>query len=281
MSYILPAAVFLLMLSVGISLDRADLTTNWRKISWTGWRRLILATFILPPAIALASAKLLSLGPAETVGLFLVGAAPGAPLMTRNIARRGFDMHLAASYQLFSALLTPVMIPLVVFAAAWLYDRHVWIPPRELLWQVARQQFLPLLAGLGLMQAMPRFAKAVQRGLNIAGNLALTVALVALLVKLAPVLARTADWRTPVGALLVATGSIVAILITLPAQAPVRETLAICNANRHVGLALLLAGSHFKNAVVLPVVVCYALAALVVMGVYSRMTPRPVPVATP
>jgi hypothetical protein len=47
-------------------------------------------------------------------GLFRVGAAPGAPLMTRNIANRGFDMQLAAAYQVWGGLLTPVMLPVVV-----------------------------------------------------------------------------------------------------------------------------------------------------------------------
>jgi hypothetical protein len=44
-------------------------------------------------------ANLFRLALGETAGLFTVGVAPGAPLLTRNLARKGFDMHLAASYQ--------------------------------------------------------------------------------------------------------------------------------------------------------------------------------------
>jgi len=63
---------------------------------------LLLATFIVPPAVALLLARILPLNLSETAGLFMVAAAPGAPLLTRNLARRGFDMHLAASYQVWA-----------------------------------------------------------------------------------------------------------------------------------------------------------------------------------
>ena len=37
--------------------------------------------------------------------------------MTRIVAKRGFDMELAASYQLWGAFLTPIMIPLLIGVA--------------------------------------------------------------------------------------------------------------------------------------------------------------------
>lgn len=38
-------------------------------------------------------------------------------MMTRNIAKRGFDMQLAAGYQVWGGLLTPIVLPLVVLVA--------------------------------------------------------------------------------------------------------------------------------------------------------------------
>ena len=276
MQYILPTAVFLLMLSVGMSLDRRQIAVSFARISASDTLRLILATFILPPAVALLVARLFSMGPPETLGLFMIGVAPGAPLMTRNIAKKGFDMQIAASYQLWGALLIPIMIPVVVFLAAKLYDRDVWIPPTELIWQIAKQQLLPLLAGMGLMQLMPDFSKKVQRALNVIGNLALSVVLVVMLVKLAPTLLDTVSWWLPVAALILAVSSVAAIRLLLPGNAIVRDTFAICNANRHVGLALLLAGHHFQNINILPSVVCYALVAPFVMGATTKVL-RPAP----
>jgi|SRR5579862_1502621 len=98
MQYLLPGAVFLLMISVGMSLRFTEVVAHWRRMDWVAWTTLIMAIFIIPPALALLTASLFRLTLAETAGLFLVGVAPGAPLLTRNLARRGFDMQMAASY---------------------------------------------------------------------------------------------------------------------------------------------------------------------------------------
>ena len=79
--------------------------------------RLLLATFIVPPAVALLLYHLLPLDFGEGVGLFMLGIVPGAPLVSRIAAKRGFDMQLAASYQVWGAVLVPVMLPLVVYAS--------------------------------------------------------------------------------------------------------------------------------------------------------------------
>jgi predicted Na+-dependent transporter len=83
MNLLLPAAVFMLMVSVGMSLSPRHL-----------------------------------LDAAATAGLFLIAVAPGAPLMTRGVAKKGFDIQIAASYQVWGALLTPLMVPLLIGCSA-------------------------------------------------------------------------------------------------------------------------------------------------------------------
>jgi predicted Na+-dependent transporter len=89
MKLLLPASVFILMVSVGMSLRLRELIANWRRLEWDQWLRLLLATFILPALAALILARLFSLTLPETGAFFLVGATPGAPLLTRKLARRG------------------------------------------------------------------------------------------------------------------------------------------------------------------------------------------------
>ena len=112
----------------------------------------------MPPLIALGLGQLLPLDLATTAGLFLIAVAPGAPLLTRNIAKRGFDMQMAASYQVWGALMIPIMIPLLVAPPGKLYHRDIWIPPLRLLAVICEQQFLPLLAGMALMHFAPAFS---------------------------------------------------------------------------------------------------------------------------
>ena len=160
MKYLLQAAVLLLMLAVGISLRPGQIWNNWRRLTPSKWARLIAATFLLPPTLALALGNLFALGGPATAGLFLIGAVPGAPLMTRGAAQRGFDVQMAASYQVWSGLLTPVIVPLLVATGGWLYGRNIWVPPMKLLSVIAQQQFLPLLVGMALVWLAPAFSSA-------------------------------------------------------------------------------------------------------------------------
>ena len=43
----------------------------------------------------------------------MVAATPGAALLTREIAKQGYDVHLAASCEVWGALLTRLLLPLV------------------------------------------------------------------------------------------------------------------------------------------------------------------------
>ena len=270
MKLLIPGAVFLLMLSIGMSLQYGKILSAYRRVTWSVWTRLLLATFLVPPAIALLLPHIFPLSLPEMAGLFMVGVAPGAPLMTRNIAKRGFDMHLAAGYQLWGALLTPVMIPLVVFGAGLLYDRTIWIPPRVLLLDIAEKQFLPLLVGMVVAHYWPAISAKLQPIMTMIGNVVLTVAIVAFLFKLGPTVLKALTLWLPVAALVLAVGSVLAIRFLLRADIVTDRTLAICNANRHIGLALLLTGHYLQAQKALPAVAAYALIAPLVMGATSK-----------
>lgn len=269
MQYLVPSVVSLLMISVGMSLSLTQVISRWKQISWVVWLRLLMATFLVPPAIALLFAHLFRLPLGETAGLFMVGVAPGVPLLARNMARRGFDMHLAASYQVWAALMAPVMIPIAVMAAGKLYGRDIWIPPAHLVQQIVVKQFLPLSIGMVFAWSAPKTSQRAQPILNVTGNVLFTVTIIVILFKLGPALKDVAP-LTPVAALLLAAGSMAAILLVRINDTLVRKTFAICNANRHVGLALLLSSQyvHARNA--LAAVVCYALLIPFIVLVYAK-----------
>ncbi len=264
MRLLLPVSVFALMVSVGMSLRWRELVANWRRLTWSAWLRLLLATFIVPPAVALLLARILPLNLSETAGLFMVAAAPGAPLLTRNLARRGFDMHLAASYQVWGAVMTPIMIPLLVAGAAKLYGRDIWIPPMAVVIQILEKEFVPLLVGMALAHFTPVFSKKAQAVLNILANCTLTLVFVVLLWKMGPELRRVTPWVVLAAVLLVAS-SIAAMRLLMSTDLIGVRTLAVSNANRHVGLALLLSGQYIHNRDALPTVASYAIVVALLM----------------
>jgi bile acid:Na+ symporter, BASS family len=270
MKLLLQAAVIMLMLSVGMSLDLRTVISKWRDLTVSRWLRLLLATFIIPPVLALFLSHLFHLGLPATAGLFLVGIAPGAPLMTRNALKRGFDMHMAASYQIWSAAMVPIVIPLMVYAGGKLYERELWIPPGKLLIIVLQKQLLPLLGGVALKFVASKWSDKIQWILNLIGNAVISVMLLAILWKLLPTVAN-AGFGILLAALLLAAGCLTVGLVLLGAGSAVFRTLIICNVNRHVGLALLLSGTYFNASGALPAIACYALGAVLVMTVYSRL----------
>jgi BASS family bile acid:Na+ symporter len=279
MKFLLPSTVLLLMVSVGMSLNWTQFLANWRRLTLATWAKLLAATFIVPPIIALALASLLRLDRGALIGLFLIAVAPGAPLMTRVVAKRGFDMELAASYQLWGAFLTPVMIPLLVAAAGWLYGRNIWVSPLKVLAVIAQQQFVPLLIGVALMYFAPAFSTKIRSPLNVIGNALLMVTLIVLLVKMGPALSEVSPWVI-IAVLLLAVGCIAASFAILIPATVNTKTLVVCNVNRHVGLALLLSGAYFRNEKALPAIAAYALVAQLMIWLYAKLASyRPIVVS--
>ena len=270
MQLLLPAAVFVLMVSVGMSLHFGQVIANWRGRGASAWIRLLLATFILPAIAALVLARIFPLTLRQTGGLFMVGATPGAPLLTRNLARRGFDMHLAASYQVWGAVLTPIMIPLMTFAAGKLYDRTIWIPPRILVWQIVEKEFLPVLVGMLLVHFAPAFSAKAQRTVNMIGNGVLILVFAVMLWKMGPELRAVTPWVAVAVVLLLMT-SIGVMHLLMKGDPVMVRTFAVSNANRHVGLALLISGRFMHAREALPVVASYAIAVALLMVIAPRI----------
>ena len=81
MKRLLPIAIFLMMVSIGTSFQLSEMLANLRSMGRQAWWRLLLVVFLLPPILALVLARIFHLSLAETGGLFLIGVAPGAPLL--------------------------------------------------------------------------------------------------------------------------------------------------------------------------------------------------------
>jgi predicted Na+-dependent transporter len=98
------------------------------------------------------------------------------------------------------------MIPVLVASAAKLYDENVWIPPRDLIEQVAEKQFSPLLIGVVLMYLAPNYANKFRPVLNIVGNIILYLFMGIILFKMRGDLSKITPWVI-VATLLLALGS--------------------------------------------------------------------------
>jgi bile acid:Na+ symporter, BASS family len=166
------------------------------------------------------------------------------------------------------AMLVPVMIPMVVAVAAKLYSYTVWVSPLVLLNQIVTKQLLPLAVGVTIAYIAPRIRERYQITLNVLGNSLLTILIGLILFKMGPAL-KAITPMLPIVALLLAAGSMGAIWLIGLGDPVTKQTFAICNANRHVGLALLLSGQYLHATRAVPAIACYALIAPVAMFAYA------------
>ena len=188
--------------------------------------------------------------------------------------RHGAGRQLSA----LGSVLTPIMIPLLVGLAGWLYGRNIWVSPAKVLAVIAKQQFVPLLIGMALMYFVPAFSTKIRSPLNVIGNAFLMVTFIVLLVKMGPALTEVSPWVV-IAVLLLAVSCIAASLAILTPATVMTKTLVVCNVNRHVGLALLLSGTYFRNQKALPAIAAYALAAQLMIWLYAKLA-RYRPIAT-
>jgi BASS family bile acid:Na+ symporter len=192
--------------------------------------------------------------------------APGAPMLTRMIARKGvlFDSGLAASYQIVVGLLVPLLTPALLLLMGQYYHRDVWVSPLTLGWQVASMQFLPLAVGLLVKHRFPGFALKAEPWLSRIGNLMLIGYLLVIVFSLGRVL-------RAVGPVSAGTAAVFALACLAFGHWLSGPTIALSNTNRHVGLAMLIAGLNFKGQVkvVVPFFAAYALLAPLLMTGYA------------
>jgi hypothetical protein len=65
--------------------------------------------------------------------------------------------------------------------------------------------------------------------------------------------------------------SIAVMHLLIKGDAVMKRTFAVSNANRHVGLALLISSRYMHSREALPVVACYAIAVAVLMVIAPRI----------
>ena len=260
------ATLLLMMAAVGMSLEPREVISRWIRLPRGYWLRVIAATFLLAPLFAMLMVAILPLRPETRGGVLLMSIAPGAPLLTRMVSKRGslFDARLAASYQIVVGLLIPVLTPMLLYGMGRFYHRDVWVDPWTLALQVASMQFLPLVVGLLVKHFLPGFAAKAEPWLSRIGNVMVIAYMLLIVFGLRRVL--LAVGPAPAG-----TAVLFALSCLVFGHWLGGPTIALSNTNRHVGLALLIAGLNFKGQLklVVPFFAAYALLAPLLMIGYA------------
>ena len=113
--------------------------------------------YVVVPLAAFMLVGLLDLAPGVELGLLVLAASAGAPLLPRKLLRIGDGAYIF-SLVLLSSLLAIVVVP------AWLallgphFRSPLELAPSEVAWVLAKSFLLPLAAGMLLRWWLPAFA---------------------------------------------------------------------------------------------------------------------------
>jgi BASS family bile acid:Na+ symporter len=248
-------------------------TRLWRRPGQLG--RDLLAVLILVPLWVVALVLLLPLSPVARAGLLIatlsVGIGPVAALKRMGpstpAAREALDLNLIV------LLISLAFVPIAFAALAALFHSSAQISVGAVAKVVLGRALAPLLLGLGAARLWPRFAAS-------AGPRFLKVINVALVILVVAAVAIT--WRQLVGVgavtwLACAAAAVGATVIghLLGGREPgTRAVVAAASVMRFPALALALASVTRQGHRVLPVILAYVIASLVVLGVYGLVMSR-------
>lgn len=164
---LLPAALFLIMLGMGMTLSLAD----FLRVRQAPATVLVGVSgqLLLPPVAALITLQVFPLEPVFAVGLMILSFAPsGATSNLMTYLSRG-DVALAVSLTAVSSLLVPFTMPLL---SAWVInlwlDQSVAIElPLLATWtKLMLVSLLPVLLGMMIASNWPRLALRATRALK-------------------------------------------------------------------------------------------------------------------
>lgn len=252
------------MLSAGLSFTFRDIVSPLRRPNRV--IRASVANFVLVPLLAAGIARALSLDPAQSIAIILLGSAAGAPFLIKLIAVAAGDVALATSLLVLLVPLTVVFMPVIVpllAPAAEVSAAAIALPLAETL-------ILPLAFGLAITDLAPRWAKVLQ---PIARALS-TIALVALLVLTIVLNARNVleifASRAVVAVLLLLAGSFaIGYLIASP-RPERRVVLGLGTAQRNIAAATVVAVEDIKDNRTLVLVVVASVIDLIVLIPLAR-----------
>jgi predicted Na+-dependent transporter len=245
------------MLSLGLSLtikQILDPLRNGRLVTM-----VLLANFLLTPALAFAIKALIPMDEGYTVGLILLATAAGAPFLPKLVQVAKGAIALSVGIMVLLMVTTVIYVPLVLP----LLLPGVTVNPLDIAQSLVVLMIIPLAIGLFINSRYKSVADSLQPRMAQISNMGLMLGFVALLVL---------NWRSLLST--IGSGAILAILLlTIGAfiigwllagkERTVRPVLGLGTAQRNVSAALVVAGGNFNDPNVLIMCMVGALFMLV------------------
>ena len=263
--------IFLIMLTMGINFSLRDLFAFWKQSGLV--LRAQLAVSVLMPTLTLILLWLIHPSNAVIVGLIILAAAPGAPLLTKRVQMAGGSFNYGASLQITLSLSAVVITPIILSISELIFPvATATVDSFQIAKQIAVVQLLPLSIGLLLRQIGSEIADEIEDFLMITANTLFVVLAIFLLVMSLDLIPNLGT-LTIVLILTIASCSLAIGHFLGGNGAEIRATVAIASIARNVGLAIFIAVLDQQTQAI-PVILSYLILAALVAFPYSAWMRR-------
>ena len=230
--------VFVTLLNLAMSADVTDVRNALRDHSLIA--RTVLSVLVLVPMFALGLTFIDAIPRQTQIALILLAVAPGAPLAAKRATALGGTLPTAVALQTTVVLLGGLTAPLMLMGIARMHGAEADIPYESLAAQLLITQLVPLAMGMALRHFAPRVVGRISAPLATIANLSMLLLSLVVVVKLTPYMRDLdgASWL----ALFTFSAFALTVGYLLGGPSPEdRSAVAVCSANRNLGLAVLIA----------------------------------------
>jgi len=253
------------MLGMGLGLRASEIVAplrNWRLVTLS-----LVANFVVMPAVAVALARLLQLDESLGIGLLLLGAAGGAPLLPKLAQMARGNLAFAVGLMVLLMVITVGYIPIVLPALL----PGTSVNPAQIARSLVLLMLLPLGGALAVNAYRPRLAARVKPPLDRIANISL-IALIALqtLLNLRSVAAVFGTFGILAAVVFLAAGYATGWVLGGPAR-DTRVVLGLGTSQRNIAASLVVASQSFDDPTVVVMVVVVAVASSLMLVPLARM----------
>ena len=176
--YLLPMAIAIIMVGLGLSLRPADFKRifEYPKAVIVG----LFTQMLLLPAICLLIADFFNLEPALAVGLMLLAAAPGGPSANLYSHMAGGDVALNVSLTALNSVLSIFSIAWIVnFSLAYFMQAEAYVPMQfQKVVEVCAMIITPISLGMWIRHRYPDFAHRMESKVKLVSGLFLALLII-------------------------------------------------------------------------------------------------------
>jgi BASS family bile acid:Na+ symporter len=249
-----------LLLAVGLRLTAGQVIQAVRQCRFAS---IVIANFLVIPALALAVTHTLGIESELSVGIILLAAAPFAPVVPVFTRMARADLALAAGLTGFFPLLSAFLAPFVCEAALRIVSSsaEVRFDVATILITLVATITVPLTLGIVMRHRAPNVAQRILHKVEIASEATGALSLTFVTVTEFHSVLQT-DWLALLAMLLIFEFSLaLGYLLGGPGRAA-RQVVALGTSNRNIALALLVAIQSFAKTRVLSAVVANGLLSI-------------------